>query len=92
VSEPTRRKIRQLRALAASTTFPAEAASATAKADKLEAALGTTTSASGGGMSGRRPSYIITDEVMEQMLARVLSEMMERKYKDILSGMYNAGS
>jgi hypothetical protein len=34
-----RRKIKQLRALAESTTFPAEAASARAKADKLEAEL-----------------------------------------------------
>lgn len=39
MSDAKRRKIRQLRALAASTTFPAEAASARAKADKLEAEL-----------------------------------------------------
>jgi hypothetical protein len=35
-----RRKIKQLRALAASTTFPAERDSANAKADALEAELG----------------------------------------------------
>lgn len=39
MSEATRRKIAQLRALAASTTFPAEAESARAKADQLEAEL-----------------------------------------------------
>lgn len=37
--EAKRRKIKQLRALADSTTFPAEAASARAKADKLEGEL-----------------------------------------------------
>jgi hypothetical protein len=40
MSAATRRKIAQLRALAASTTFPEEAKSARAKADKLEAKLG----------------------------------------------------
>ena len=39
MSAATRRKIAQLRALAASTTFPEEAKSARAKADKLEAEL-----------------------------------------------------
>lgn len=39
MSTAKRRKIRQLRALAASTTFPAEAASARAKADAMEATL-----------------------------------------------------
>lgn len=40
MSADKRRKIARLRALAASTTFPHEAASARAKADKLEAELG----------------------------------------------------
>lgn len=40
MSQATRRKIEQLRALAASTTFPEEAKSARAKADQLEASLG----------------------------------------------------
>jgi hypothetical protein len=41
MSTATHRKIAQLRALAASTTFPEEAKSARAKADKLEATLGS---------------------------------------------------
>jgi hypothetical protein len=40
MTDSVRRKIKQLRALAASTTFPEEAKSARAKADKLEQSLG----------------------------------------------------
>lgn len=52
MSQSTRRKIAQLRALAASTTFPEEAKSAKTKADQLEASLGGPDRGKYGGFAG----------------------------------------
>jgi hypothetical protein len=84
MSESTRRKIKQLRALAASTTFPEEAKSARAKADQLEATLGPQQSHAADAAAYHRgvsgfTFYSITPEQMRI----IQEELIKRMDRDI---------
>lgn len=78
MSEAKRRKIRQLRALAASTTFPEEAKSANAKADKLEAELGPELTLSYSDIDVRSSSFPTFEQAWSGMSPTVRAGMEDQ--------------
>lgn len=91
MSEAKRRKIRQIRALAASTTFPEEAKSARAKADAMEKTLGpsdSTTFRRAQPFPGVRSDGVWTDELskISPEMMKAFQEALQRHMDSVIFG------